>query len=179
MNIETALAKMHSKKNSVEIADWIGNDPERFAKLVRVFLENEYRISQRSAMVLSHIHDRRPWLIRPYLPQLIGQLRRGDIHDAIKRNTVRILQDTEIPDALLGEAADICFDYLVNPAEAVAIRCFSMTVCWNICLRVPELMPELKAALEDWTEHGSAGFKSRSRKIMAAIARYEKKNRTS
>ena len=177
MDIQQELLKMHSKKNAVGIATAIGDDMKKIEELLQIYFANAERTTMRSSMVLSHIHDTRPYLIWAYLPQLIRHLRLPEVQNCVKRVTVRILQDSEIPEDLLGEAADICFGYVTNPAEAVAVRCFSMTVCWNICLRVPELMPELKAALEDWLDHGTAGFKSRGKKILAAIARYEREKK--
>jgi len=176
MDIKAQLLAMHSRANADLIKEWIGTDKDRFAILVQLFLENEYRVSQRAAMVLGHIHDKYPFLLQPFLPQIIKHLRKPDIHDAIKRNTVRILQNVEIPEEYYGEVADICFTWLEDPNVAVAIRVFSMTVLWNICQKVPELMPELKATIEDWLDYGSAGFKSRGKKVLKMISKYEIKN---
>ena len=125
-------------------------------------------------MVLGHIHDQHPSLLEPYLPQIIKHLRHPDIHDAIKRNIVRILHNVKIPEEHYGEVADICFTYLEDPNVAVAIRAFSMTVLWNICQEVPELMPELRATIEDLLDYSSAGFKSRGKKILKMIGERSK-----
>jgi len=177
MDIKDQLLAEHSKANADLIREWIGEDKDRFAKLVSLFLENEYRVSQRAAMVLGHIHDSSPLLLQPFLPQIIKHLRQPDIHDAVKRNIVRILQNIEIPEEHYGELADICFTWLEDPSVAVAIRVFSMTVLWNICQNVPELMPELRATIEDWLDYGSAGFKNRGNKTLKMISKYEKRNR--
>ena len=177
MDVKTQLLAEHSKANADLIKEWIGTDKDRFALLVRLFLENEYRVSQRAAMVLGHIHDSYPFLLQPFLGQIIKHLRQPDIHDAVKRNIVRILQNVEIPEEYYGEVADVCFTWLADPNVAVAIRVFSMTVLWNICQKVPELMPELKATIEDWLEYSSTGFKSRGKKVLKMIIKYEKENR--
>ncbi|MGK0365389.1 MAG: hypothetical protein ACI85O_002455 [Saprospiraceae bacterium] len=176
MDMKSQLLAEHSKANADLIKEWVGTDKERFALLVSLFLENEYRTSQRAAMVLGHIHDTYPHLLQPYLPQIIKHLRQPDIHDAIKRNIVRILQNVEIPEEHYGEVADVCFTWLEDPNIAVAIRVFSMSVLWNICQKVPELMPELKATIEDWMDYGSAGFKSRGKKVLKMISKHEIKN---
>ena len=176
MNLKTQLLAEHSRANADLIKEWVGTDKDRFALLVHLFLENEYRISQRAAMVLGHIHDSHPFLLQPFLPQIIKHLRQPGIHDAVKRNIVRILQNVEIPEEHYGEVADVCFTWLEDPNIAVAIRVFSMTVLWNVCQKVPELMPELKATIEDWLDYGSAGFKSRGNKVLKMIIKYEKDN---
>ena len=58
MDIRAALAKEHSKKQSQLIAHYIGGDQERFDELMDLFLhDEEWRITQRAAWVLSHCAD--------------------------------------------------------------------------------------------------------------------------
>ncbi len=108
---------------------------------------------------------------------IIQHLHKPDIHDAVKRNIVRILQNVEIPEEHYGEVADVCFTWLEDPNVAVAIRVFSMSVLWNICQKEPELMPELRATIEDWIDYSSTGFKSRGNKVLKMITKYENQNR--
>ena len=176
MDIKTQLLAEHSRANADFIKEWIGIDEERFASLVHLFLENEYRVSQRAAMILGHINDTHPYLLQPYLTDIIKHLAQPNIHDAVKRNIVRILQNVEIPEEQYGFLADICFTWLADPNIAVAIRVFSMSVLWNICEKVPELMPELRATIEDWMDYSSTGFQSRGKKVLKMISKYEKKN---
>eukprot|EP01031_Cornospumella_fuschlensis_P001081 gene1081-1357_t len=70
---------------------------------------------------------------------MLLNLKQDNLHDAIKRNTIRVLQTVEIPEELHGIAADICFQYLSNHEEAVAIKAFSMTVLFNLSKHYPEL----------------------------------------
>ena len=179
MDMRTQLLAEHSRANANLIKEWIGTDKDRFALLVHLFLENEYRVSQRAAMVLGHVHDAYPDLLQPFLTSIIKHLRQPDIHDAVKRNIVRILQNVEIPEEHYGELADVCFTWLEDPNIAVAIRVFSMSVLWNICQKVPELMPELRATIEDWIDYGSTGFKSRGKSVLKMIDKYERVNNKS
>ena len=94
MNIKKQLQITHSKDNSETIARYIGNDPGRFKELLNLFLDEEYRISQRSAMVLGKCTDVYPELIYPYLEKIILNLN-NDISDAVKRNTIRTEQGLE------------------------------------------------------------------------------------
>ncbi len=170
MNIKEALLAEHSKAQSERIADYIENDPERFAELMALFFGDEYRLTQRAAWVVGHCADRYPEIIEPHLERIIYNLRKTT-HVAVRRNTVRILQNVDLPDHLLGEAADICFLYLANPEETVAVKVFSMSVLWNICQKEPDLTNELKLLIEEQMPYATAGFKSRGGKILAAIAK--------
>lgn len=171
MDIRESLLEEHSKQQALKIAGWIGKDEDRFAELVALMLNKEYRISQRAAWVLTHCLDQYPELLLPHLDELIQNLRDNTQHQAIRRNTVRALQFVDIPEELLGEAADICFQFLADVNEPVAVRVHAMSVLWNICQKEPELSEELKLIIEDQWEYGSAGFHSRGRKILKAIAK--------
>jgi hypothetical protein len=158
------LAAEHSKAHTNRIIGWIGRDETRVAALVRVFCSSEYRIGQRAAWVVGDYARRQPDLLGPWLPDLVGQLAQPGTHDAVRRNVVRVLQESELPEELLGEVADACFRMLADPQEPVAIRCFSMSVLERVCQRLPELWPELKLLIEDIAPTGSAGMQSRARR---------------
>jgi len=81
-----------------------------------------------------------------------------------------VFEPLEIPDNLQDELADLCFGYLADPKEALAIRCASMTILEKICRKIPELKPELRLLIEEHFEHGTAGFKSRARKILKMVS---------
>ncbi|MGB3466411.1 MAG: hypothetical protein WBA74_14120 [Cyclobacteriaceae bacterium] len=165
MNIKKQLLITHSKENAETIANYISDDPDRFKELVDIFLQEEYRISQRSAMVLGKCTDAFPELILPHLEKLILNLR-NPISDAVKRNTVRTLQEVEIPDKLLGITADILFKVMEDRKEPVAIKVFTMTALYNICVKEPALANELKILIEDQLPYGSSGFKNRGLKTL-------------
>lgn len=163
---ELILAE-HSKAQTMRIVRWIGHNADRFALLMELFLGDVYRITQRGAWALRYVGEAAPELLAPWLPRMLARLREPGIHDAVKRNVLNVFEDlNELPEALHGELADICFGLLADPQEAVAIRCAAMTILDRICQLVPELKPELRLLLEEHIEHGTAGFKSRSRKIL-------------
>jgi hypothetical protein len=168
MNIQEALQAEHSKAQSDRIADYVGDDPVRFAELMESFLSEDKELSRRAGWALSHCADRRPALIEPHLEAMIRNLRK-EVHVAVKRNTVRVLQYVEIPDELLGEAADICFGYLADHHETAAVKVFSMTVLANICRREPDLGNELRLLIEEQMPYASAGFRNRGRRILAGL----------
>ena len=92
-----------------------------------------------------------------------------DRHDAVKRNTVRLLQGVDLPEELMGRVVDICFKFLLDVKEPVAVRVFSMQVLYNICLKEPELADELRIVIEEFMPHGTAGFKSRGKRILKGL----------
>lgn len=101
MDIKAELLKEHSRQNAMRIAEYVSQDPAGFKLLMDLFFANEYRVTQRASQVVSICSDFHPEFIRPYLKRLILNLRKN-VHVAVKRNTVRILQDVDLPDSLLG-----------------------------------------------------------------------------
>ena len=118
--------------------------------------------------MVTHCVEAHPWLIEKHLKPILENLQ-NPVHDAVKRNTIRIIQSMDIPEELLGLTAELCFKFLNSGTEPVAIKAFSMTVLFNIVKKYPELKDELKMSIEDLLPYGSAGFKSRGRKILKSL----------
>lgn len=168
MRLKEEILKEHSKAHIVYLANKIGPDQEAFDELIALFLGDEYRVTQRAAWVVTHCVEAQPWLIEKHLKPIIENLQ-NPVHDAVKRNTIRIIQSMDIPEELLGLSAELCFQFLNSGTEPVAIKAFSMTVLFNIVKKYPDLKDELKMSIEDQLPYGSAGFKSRGRKILKSL----------
>ncbi len=169
MDLRKQLLTTHSKENTTLIVNYIDGDRERFDKLMKLFLYDEYRVIQRAAWVVGDVARLHPEIVMPYIPEMVENLKKPDVHIAAKRNTLRFLSETEIPEEQWGELAELCFDYLTSIEEPVAIKVFSMTVLLSIVKKVPELKDELYYAIEDQLPYGTAGFKSRGKKTLKAL----------
>jgi len=166
--IKEWLLKEHSKRKTQLIIEYVGNNPDRLKELLTIFSEGDKRLSQRAAWPLSYIAELHPALVKPHL-KFILRLLENSPHDAIKRNVMRLLQYVKIPDSLSGKVADYCFTFLSSEAEPVAIRVFSMQVLANLCVPYPELKHELIPLIENMMPYGSAGIKSRGKKILIGL----------
>lgn len=168
MNLEEYIKNTLYKEHVSVVVNYIGVDTNRFSQLMGLFFSKDNRLAQRAAWVMSHWVDKQPSLALPYLEKLVRYLYKSN-DDAIKRNSLRILQFVDIPEPLWGETLEKCFEYLESNNEAIAIRVFSMTVAYNISQHVPEIKPELKALIEELIIFGSAGLKSRGNKILKKL----------
>jgi hypothetical protein len=168
MSLTKLLLAGHSRSQTNKIIKYIGLDPERFKELVKLFLSSEYKIAQRASWPIGICGEEHPELIKPYLAKLIDNLDKP-IHDAVKRNTIRIFQFIEIPERLMGKLATKCFEYLSTPSEPIAVRVFAMTVLLNITKKQPELKNELKILIEDQLPYATAAFISRAKKTMKEL----------
>lgn len=169
MELKKVILKEHSKNQSIRIVDYVGNSPTRFKLLVDTFLEGPYRITQRAASPLSICVEQNPELVKQHLARILRVLKKSDTPDAVKRNVLRLLQFIEIPKSQKGIVSDVCFKFLEEKKEPIAVRVFAMTVLANLCKELPELKNELIPLIEDQMPYGSAGFVSRGKKVLKEL----------
>lgn len=169
MNIKNALLKEHSKKQCTAIVSYIGNDKKRFAELMKCFFEGEYRVSQRAAWPMSYCAKNHPELVKPWLKRLLDNLSRPGLHNAIARNTIRFLQDIDIPEKFHGQVMNICFNYIQDTETHAAIKAFSLSALQRLSKQYPDILPELKLIIEERWDYEGAAFKSRAKKILKEI----------
>ena len=173
MNYAEQLLVAHSRENADLILQDVLQKKANVAKLMAAFLGDEYRLSQRSAMVVGDLGRKRPEWLRPWHAEMIRVAEEGK-HDAIRRNVMRYF--SELPLASIdednqGPLLDLAFRLTESPLMAIAIRVFAMTVVANFCTIYPELKDELRGVIELTIAEGTTpGFRSRGRKILKQIA---------
>ncbi|HEY8936634.1 MAG TPA: hypothetical protein VIM65_15505 [Cyclobacteriaceae bacterium] len=170
MNLKVELLKGNSRAQVDRVVNYIGDNPKRFEQLIKIYLEGPYRITQRASWPMSYCVEAHPMLITPHLKTLLDYLKKPGIHDAVKRNTIRLLQFAPIPKRYYGRIADICFGYLENRKEAVAIKAFSMTVLARIIKDEPDLRKSLQLLIEDQMPYATAAFKVRARNVLKQMS---------
>lgn len=168
MNLREEILKEHSKKQTIKIVKFIGNDAKKFKELMYLFFNDEYRVVQRSAWIVNNCAENYPELIKPYIKKMIAYLQKP-VHDAVRRNTVRIFQFIDIPKNLAGQVATVCFDLLQSKTEPVAVKVFSMTVLAKICKTEPEMKNELKLLIEQQLPYSTTGFLARAKKVLKQL----------
>jgi hypothetical protein len=175
MDIHQLLLKEHSKKQTDRIVRYIGGDKDRFAVLIGLFFRGEYRITQRAAWPLSYCVRAHPGLIQPYFKQLLDNLKRKDCHVAVTRNTMRLLQDVDIPKKFHGRVMSVCFDFVQSPETPIAVKAFSLTILSHLSADYPEIRSELKLLIEDQWEHSTPAFRSRAKRVLKQLAVSDKR----
>jgi len=174
LNLREEILLEHSRKQSLKIAGWIGDDKLRFSRLLDIFLNDEYRVVQRSAMVLGYVADKHPVLIEQNIHTIVNRLNDENIHIAVKRSVIRLLQFIPIPKDLHAKVMNLCFNYLSDPNETVAVRCFSMTVLVNFIKQYPEIKNELEAVLKTRFKDVKGGLKVRARDVLKELENVSK-----
>ena len=169
MDIKAALIREHSSAMRDKIVAYVGDDKKRFEELIFLMLTSEYRVAQRAAWPVSYCVENYPELIKPWLQKMIKKLDEKNIHDAIKRNSLRILQTVNIPEKLCGELYNKCYKFLHDINEPIAIRVFSLSVMENISTKYPELKGEVQHNAESLLHCGIPALESRSRIVIKQL----------
>lgn len=165
MDLRAALLEVHSKAQAEKIAVYVGNDPQRFADLMKFFLGPVYRLLQRAAWPVSYCIERHPELAKPYFNIFIKQLDRDDAHVAVRRNVARLFQFVDVPKRYQGRLFEACYNLVADPDQPVAVRVFSMTVAANIAKHSPALLAELKSAATQHPSLMTPGMRARIRRV--------------
>ncbi|MEP6749406.1 MAG: hypothetical protein ABJB86_16845 [Bacteroidota bacterium] len=169
MKLREQLLKEHSRANCDKIVHWVGEQQLRFDELFTLFLTDEYRVVQHAAWPISYCVIHHPQLIKKHFSQLISNLSKPNIHDAVKRNTLRLLQEIDIPKKYHGVLMNACFKYISVPGEAAAVKAFALTVLENLSKQYPEIIPEIKLLIEENYERATAAFRTRANKFLKRI----------
>ena len=166
MNLRATILKEHSRNTRDKIIKWVGNSQQRFDELFELFITDEDLVMQRAAWPVSYIIIAQPQLIQKHFDRLIKNLGKSKLHAAVKRNTVRLLQDIDIPQRFHGDIMNICFNYVASPEEPAAVKAFSLTILQNLSDQYPEIRNELKLIIDERWNYETAAFRSRARKIL-------------
>lgn len=169
MVLREEILKEHSKSHALRIAGYACESKSNFKELMQCFLDDEYRLAQRAAWSVSWAAKKKPEMIAPHIKDLVSVLYKTNVHDAVIRNSVRVLQEIQIPEKYHGEVMDACFKFLEKPETHVAIKAFSLTTLFNLSKTYPAIKAELKLMIEDGWEHETAAFKARAKKILPKL----------
>jgi hypothetical protein len=136
---------------------------------MELFFKGEYRITQRSAWPVSYCVRAHPDLIRPYFKRLLDNLDRKDLHVAVTRNTLRLLQEMPIPKKFHGRVMNTCFHFIQSHEAPIAVKAFALTVLEHMGKQYPDILPEIKLIIDDQWEHSAPAFRTRAKRILKLI----------
>lgn len=136
---------------------------------MKIFFDEDYRLSQRSALTVGDIGRRTPSMVIPYYDKMVQNLDQPR-HDAVVRNTLRIFSEApEIPESLEGILYEKCFNYLTTKDSPLAVKVFGMTVLARLANKFPDLKEELVFTIEDLIPHNTVGFRARAKKLLPGL----------
>lgn len=165
------LLANNSRSYTDSLVGMIQQKPELFDLFWSLYLALDGPVSRRAAWVISHAALRMPHLIREeHLREMII-LAPSMKHDGEKRNLAKVLTLVTLPETLYGEILDLCFNWLNDSGESIAVRVYSMDVLLTISIEIPEIRGELASTIENHMDRFSTGLKSKGRKVLNKLIR--------
>jgi hypothetical protein len=168
MNYITQLLQEHSRINTDFMTNAIGNDPVEFKKIIDIIYTQPAPLPQRAAWLLATVNAKHPDLLTPYIPTFIKDVEHFKL-DAIKRNMSHVLTHHSIPKKLQGRLVTICFNLLLSPDETVVVKVNAMQCLANMATEHPDLIPELKMAMNDQYPKTTVAFHARAKMILKKL----------
>lgn len=166
MDLKAEILKEHSKAHALKIAEYATASPDHFKELMECFMSNEYRLAQRAAWSVSWAAGKDPTMVMPYIGELVAALEMTGVHDAVIRNSLRVLEKIEIPETFHGEVMNACFTFIENPKAPVAFKAFSLAILGKLANTYPEIKQDLKLIIEANWDSETPAFRSRGKKIL-------------
>lgn len=143
--------------------------PELYLMLIEIAFYNSNPKSWRAAYLVDKINDKYPGLLRPFLNEMIEQLK-IEKSQSKKRHFLKLISQNELPGDQQGFMLDFCMKTFTTAKEDLAVRVHAMQVLYNISEKEPELKPEILALIENEMEnHFSAGILSRGGKLAVKL----------
>lgn len=170
MDLKKHLRGRNLKWNWDSIRDYVLTNPALVIDLIQYCKDEETIVQQNAGAVLGKIVDKDKVLLKPHQQTLIEVLKTNP-HDAVKRAIMRIFQLMEISAEVEGEVFDLAVQYLQDAEEPIAVKAFSMSSARKICVKYPDLAPELTGIIEILVEaKSSTGIVSRGKKELQILA---------
>ena len=163
------LEGTQSKTKVLKAIAYIDNSAPKFEQFMTEFMKADARGSQNLAWIIGSIADIHPSIIVPHYSELIQKLEKP-CHAAVKRNILRAISKNSIPKNYAGRLANVCFEFLDDIKETIAVRVFSMVILYEICLLEPGLSLELIPILEYHIPYSKPGFQSKAKKIIQYLS---------
>ncbi|MEO1258868.1 MAG: hypothetical protein AAFZ15_08715 [Bacteroidota bacterium] len=172
MDLNKELTTRPNQEKISAIVNYVGSDPSRFSALINCMVNGEKKVSHYASWLVYPCMEKNPHLIWPHYKLLLNNLKKKDLHDTIKRSTMKAMANGgNIPEKLQGYVLQYCFDFLLDVKTAVSIQVYAMQTAFNISVGEPDLLRELKMVIEEGLPHGTAGYKSRGKRIINSINR--------
>ncbi len=167
--MKTKLANMllagNSRFNTDLVAAYVDTNKKIFGELIDLMHHAEPPIPQRAAWVMTAVTDIHPWLIQPYIKDILERLPLYN-HPGLVRSVLRQFSQMEFPEEITGELYDLCYNFLNDTKQPVAIRVHAMQILFNISEKEPDLKNELKLIFNGILVGASGGLANRACKLL-------------
>ncbi|RYF80050.1 MAG: hypothetical protein EOO03_17665 [Chitinophagaceae bacterium] len=170
MELRETILQEHSVAQRDLIVQWVGREQQRFDELFEYMLSSDVTLAQRASWAVSNCAEAQPQLVRKHLKQLIKVLQQTAVHDAVLRNSARVLSQLTAPANLHGMLMDACFKLVEKPSTSIAVKAFSLEILGKLAATYPDIAPEIKLLIASMENNASPGIKSKCRQVSKMLS---------
>lgn len=176
MGVKEQLLLEHSKPQALRVAKLACKNAQSLKNLVQCYLSKDQHLAQRAAWSLLFVTQSKPALVQPYLQKILLHCTKPNLHDAVRRNGMRLLDYLEFPERLQGKIYATAMQLFTDKQQAIAVRVFAITSLVRIAKAHPELAAELILLIESELEESpQKAFIARSKKLLPQLYRLKAK----
>ena len=150
---------------------YIGENPKQIKNLIKMSFSDVQPEAWRAAWVLADLVKNDKEIrrkIQAYSSQIISSFKTFNSPGQV-REFLKTIQYLEVNEEDMGILLNICFDWLIDRKADQAWRVYAMQIIYDYSKKEPDLLPELKAIIEQEMEYAKPGFKSRGKRILREI----------
>lgn len=162
-------------------ADKVLANLDMVTPLVKIIFDNDKKISPRAAWVFEFVVKDDIKNLFPVLEYFINNINKVKLDSSIrpcakiieilidiyyKNNNPEVIQ--ELSEPLKERIIEACFDWMITE-QKVAVKAYSMNALYLLGTEYDWIHPELKTIMQRDYAHQSAGYKARSRHLLAKI----------
>lgn len=171
----------HSRENRKKYALMVINNPELLPKVLDILFNVDDKVSARAAWLLEFVAREDLNAILPYLDRITSEMHKVHLDSAVrpiakvceyiveayfhkKPHPVKDVLTTTHKERII----ELSFDYLITD-QKIAPQAYSMNTLFLLGKEFDWVHPELILILERGYPTGSAGYKARSRQLLAKL----------
>lgn len=163
-----ALRQPISKAHILALSSIVLAKTELINDLFQIIETQSLHDAMLASWLLCHLHEADDKLLETRTEKIIALLFSTG-SDSVRRNLLKIAADFPVPEAAAAQLFDQCLQWMLDENRAIAVRCNAMQLLFCICQSEPELASEVKTAILLVNNYGSAGFRSRAKKILKKL----------
>jgi hypothetical protein len=145
--IRELLIENRSVDHINDVSKLILKDKALFSELWELQKDFNSKIRMRSSWTMSKVVEMDDSLLLAKMDDCIDMLSNLSLDGSVKRNLIRALAFTRIPEDYFTVLFDLCNRFILDDKEAVAVRKFSMDVSYYVVSIFPELKQEYEEVL--------------------------------
>jgi len=159
-----------SKETVIRAAKLVGESPDRFKTVLDFALLDKPQFAMRATRVIDLVAEKNPDLLMPFISDIVRNISEYKTI-GLKRGIARIFseQNYNYDEDTAGRLVHTCFEWLNDPAEAIALKIYSMTILYKISNTYPDIKPELISSIENEIPKNSPAIRGRGRRILKRL----------